>query len=365
MQVKFNEINALPARTWRWMGVNGGEVVNTLPAVKRYTGKPFAGKVPANAEVYDIIADEINFMDDEKDPTLDAEVLKFVRRRHNSGFFVHIAPGGRIEEPLVFDYKIDKNNPAVVDDNLVVAEEGSEVTVVLHYAGDGAEAFHCGITKLIAKENATIRLIQVQTLGDGCGHFDNVGALAKSGAHIEVLQAELGGKQSYSNCVVQLEGAHGDLAVDTVYLGDGERKVDINVLAEHFGRRTKSEIQARGALLGHSEKIFRGTIDFKKGSSGSKGREEENTVLLSPAVRNRTAPLILCAEEDVDGHHAASTGRIDENRLFYLMSRGLTEVDAKKLIIEAEFAPIVEKIPLPAYRQEISDFLKERLNKIE
>lgn len=366
MQVKWNEINALPVKTWRWLGVNGDITELAVPQVKHYTGKPFSGKVPAGAEIYNIADGKIVFMDKEADLPQNPEVLQFIKKNRSAGFSVRIAPNGRVDEPIVFDYRINAQNPAVVDENLIVAEEGSEATVVMHYASDDdAEGFHCGLTKVIAKKNAKVKLVQVQTLGDGCDHFDNVSALALDGAHIEVVQAELGGRRAFANCREKLAGERSGLDMSAVYLGDGSREIDFNVVAEHFGKRSQSSITAHGALFGSSRKIFRGTIDFKKGASGSRGREEENTMLLGPGVRSRTAPLILCAEEDVDGHHAASVGHIDEDRMFYLMSRGLNELEAKKLLIEAEFEPVTAKIPVPAFRQEISDFLKGRLNRIE
>ena len=361
MQVKFKEINALPARTWRWMGVNGGEADLTLPAIQQYKGNPFSGTAPEGVE----IGDGIDLAVGEPFPTLNPEVLQFVRKHRNSGFTVHAAPGVQVAGPIVFDYRVDAANPAVVDDNCIVAGEGAELTVVMHYAGGGDAGFHCGFTRLIAKRNAVLRLIQVQTLSDGCEHFDNVGALALEGARIEIVQAELGGGRSFTDCVSRLEGERSGIEVSALYLGDGERRIDLNVLAEHRGRRTQSVIGARGALIGRSEKTFRGTIDFKKGSAGSSGREEENAMLLGPGVRSRSAPLILCSEEDVEGHHAASAGRMDANRMFYLMSRGLSELEAKKLILEAAFEPVTAMIPVPAYRQEISDFLRERLSRIE
>lgn len=366
MQVKWNEINALPVKTWRWLGVNGGITELDAPQVNSYTGKPFSGKVPAGAEIYDITQGEIAFMDEQPDVAQHPEVLQFVRKNRSTGFSIHVAPNEHLDEPILFDYHIDAQNPAVVDQNLIVAEEGSEVTVVMHYTSDNVtEGLHCGLTKMIAKKNAVIKLVQVQTLSDHCDHFDNVSTLALDGARIEIVQAELGGRRAFSNCRENLAGERSALDMSAIYLGDGNREIDFNVVAEHCGKRSQSSIAAHGALFGSSRKIFRGTIDFRKGASGSRGREAENTMLFGPGVRSRTAPLILCAEEDVDGHHAASVGHIDSERLFYLMSRGLTELEAKKLLVEAEFEPVTAKIPVPAFRQEISDFLRERLNRIE
>lgn len=366
MQVDFKEFNTLPARTWRWIGVNGDALNLTVPSVGPYSLEPFSGQAPDGAEIYHILKDRIVFMDDEPDPTIAPDIVKFMRTKHNGGYFIHITSGKHIEEPIVFDYTIDRKNPAVLDDNIIVAEEDSEATVVIHYASQAhIKGLHFGMTKLIAKKGAHLKLVLVPMLDESCEQFDTVGALALEGGRIEVVASELSGKRAYLNCKTDLTGEKSNFDISVIYFGDEKRKIDIGIVADHQGKKTQSRIEAHGALLDASEKIFRGTIDFKRGSSGSKGREEETTMLLGPHVRNRTAPLILCAEEDVDGRHAASIGRVDESRLFYLMSRGLSEPEAKKLLIEAAFSPVMTKIPVPAFRQEISNYLIERLKRIE
>ena len=94
-----------------------------------------------------------------------------------------------------------------------------------------------------------------------------------------------------------------------------------------------------GVLTGNADKILRGTIDFRRGAKRGVGHESEDVLLFSPHARNRTAPLILCGEEEVEGQHAASIGRLDEAKLYYLRSRGLSEAQARRLMVDARFAP--------------------------
>ena len=84
-------------------------------------------------------------------------------------------------------------------------------------------------------------------------------------------------------------------------------------------------------------------------------------MLFSPHVRNRSVPLMLSHEGDVDGHHAVSIGRMDEDKLFYLMSRGLDERAAQQLIVEASFEPVLARIEQEELRTEIKDYLERRL----
>ena len=107
--------------------------------------------------------------------------------------------------------------------------------------------------------------------------------------------------------------------------------------------------------------VFRGTLDFVQGARGSVGKEDEEVTILSPHARNRSVPLMLSHEGDVDGHHAVSIGRMDEDKLFYLMSRGLDERAAQQLIVEASFEPVLARIESDELRTEIGSYLERRL----
>lgn len=136
----------------------------------------------------------------------------------------------------------------------------------------------------------------------------------------------------------------------------------MNYVVTHRGIRSKSQITTRGALKGEANKIFRGTIDFKRGASKSKGAEDEYCMILSPKAKAKAMPLLLCDEDDVSGEHAAASGKIDENKLFYLMSRGLDYNDARRVIIEGAFNPIIDKVEDEATRNEILVAIKECLD---
>ena len=121
-------------------------------------------------------------------------------------------------------------------------------------------------------------------------------------------------------------------------------------------------MQVRGALLGGAAKTFRGTLDFLEGSKGSVGREDEEVMVLSDHVQNRSVPIMLSHEDDVDGHHAVSICKMDEEKLFYLMSRGLDLAEAQKLVVEANFQPVLDRIDNDELKAEIDAYLQRRLS---
>ncbi|MBR0260871.1 MAG: SufD family Fe-S cluster assembly protein [Selenomonadaceae bacterium] len=181
------------------------------------------------------------------------------------------------------------------------------------------------------------------------------------GARVEFISADLGRGDYSSDVEIDLRGDDSSADFEAVYFGDGKRKLDFNYVIHQRGKRTQATMNVRGALTENSNKIFRGTLDFQRGAKGSTGRELEEVIILSQGTRNRSVPLMLAAEDEVDGHHAVTVGRLDEEKIFYLMSRGLDKPEAERLIVEAAFNPVIEKISDENLRKELLENLQRRL----
>lgn len=115
-------------------------------------------------------------------------------------------------------------------------------------------------------------------------------------------------------------------------------------------------------MSGRAYKTLRETVDFKRGCVHAVGHEGEDTVMLSDEAINLTTPLILCGEEWVEGMHAATTTRLDDDMLFYLQSRGLPLRDAKRLIIESRFSPVVDLIGNEEIKTRVINTIGEKLD---
>ena len=180
-------------------------------------------------------------------------------------------------------------------------------------------------------------------------------------ARVEFISADLGRGDFSADVEIDLRGDDSAADFEAVYFGDGNRKLDFNYVIHQRGKRTSATMNVRGALTDKSDKIFRGTLDFQRGAKGSTGRELEEVIILSSGTRNRSVPLMLAAEDEVDGHHAVSIGRLDEEKIFYLMSRGLDKSEAERLIVEAAFNPVIEKFSDENLRAQVRENLQRRL----
>lgn len=288
--------------------------------------------------------------------------VSFVNESYNSGIALSLPKNTKINNPIKVEFNMDNENPIVIDKNIIIAESGSEVTLVIDYSStENVESFHNGLTVVYAKEDTIVNIIKLQRMNDISRSFDSNIAFVEGLGKVNWISVEIGSSISGSNYSTFLEGEVSESNLSSIYLGDGTRRMDLEYSMIHQGPRSISNIESKGVLKDHSKKVFRGNLDFKRGARHSKGAEEEYVILLDPTVKSDSIPALLCEEDDVEGEHAASAGQIDENRLFYLMSRGLSEREAKKLIIEASFRPIIDRIPLEDLRELISLEVERRL----
>ena len=185
---------------------------------------------------------------------------------------------------------------------------------------------------LHVEKDAKVRLVQIQNAAqDSLLRLETSGECAENG-QVELIQILLGRGDVYSDGYFELNGDGAGFNAGIGYLGQKRQTVDINLVMNHWGQKTNSEIGAAGALKHDAKKIFRGTIDFKKGSAGSVGNEQETVLMLGDGVANKTVPLILCAEENVVDNHGATIGELDEDTLFYFESRGISAEEAENII---------------------------------
>jgi Fe-S cluster assembly protein SufD len=127
------------------------------------------------------------------------------------------------------------------------------------------------------------------------------------------------------------------------------------------GKKTDSRMNVHGVLADSAQKLLRATIDFRRGSAGSTGDEQEDTLLLSPAVVNRTIPLILCEEENVEGRHGATIGKPSEETLFYMLSRGIPRREAELMLLRARLQSVSRLVPDDGLRGEAEHMIREAL----
>jgi len=261
------------------------------------------------------------------------------------------------------DFKFDDENAALIDNIEITANENTKSTVIIKYTSNQEnESYHNGIIKSKAEKNAELNIILVNLMNTKSNNFLAIENEFEENAKINYTIVDFGGKHSITNYYSNLLGDNCDNQLNTIYLGKENQVFDLNYIGELRGKKSNIDIEVQGALKDTSKKHFKGTIDFKKGCKKATGNENEACMLLSDTAKSIALPMLLCSEEEVEGNHSSSAGKIGEKELFYIMSRGFELKEAMKLMVRARFNQILEKIEKKELREEILQEIDKRLD---
>ena len=261
------------------------------------------------------------------------------------------------------DFKFDDENAVLIDNIEITANENTKSTVIIKYTSNQEnESYHNGIIKSKAEKNAELNIILVNLMNTKSNNFLAIENEFEENAKINYTIVDFGGKHSITNYYSNLLGDNSDNQLNTIYLGKENQVFDLNYIGELRGKKSNIDIEVQGALKDTSKKHFKGTIDFKKGCKKATGNENEACMLLSDTAKSIALPMLLCSEEEVEGNHSSSAGKIGEKELFYIMSRGFELKEAMKLMVRARFNQILEKIEKKELREEILQEIDKRLD---
>ena len=261
------------------------------------------------------------------------------------------------------DFNFDNENYLLIENIEIIANENTKSTVIIKYTSNQEnENYHNGIIKAKAEKNAELNIVLVNLMNIKSNNFLAIENDFGENAKINYTIVDFGGKHSITNYYSNLQGDNCDNQLNTIYLGKENQVFDLNYIGELRGKKSNIDIEVQGALKDISKKHFKGTIDFKKGCKKATGNENEACMLLSDTAKSIALPMLLCSEEEVEGNHSSSAGKIGEKELFYIMSRGFELKEAMKLMVRARFNQILEKIENEELREEILQEIDKRLD---
>lgn len=260
---------------------------------------------------------------------------------------------------LTFNLSKNKNLVSYIEINTV---KGARGTIFIRFEGEDDKYFVYSRIKANIEEKSNIKVVVLNFLNDKSSFFSEYDSNVKESAKFDFNIAELGAKYSISNYYSNLSGDFAKNYLNTIYIGKSKDLTDINYIIHENGKSSEAYITVEGALKDEAVKHFKGTIDFKRGCKKAIGSEKEFCTLLSDKARSLSLPMLLCTEEDVEGSHSSASGKIGEKELFYILSRGFNEKDAKKLLVRARFNKIIENISNEKYKMDIIKRIDEVLD---
>lgn len=265
------------------------------------------------------------------------------------------------EKPLVLNFEFDKTNRTLVEQVEICVKENVEAKVVFFLSGD-AQAYHNGLVKFDCGKGSKVDVLYVTNFESEAVNVLRFENNAQESAELNFSLIALANGNSIVNYYSKLSGDACRSKLNSIYIAGGKSFVDLNFVQDVFGKVCEADIQTVGALFGQARKHFKGTINFERGCKKSCGCEDELCLLLSKNAKSKALPMLLCTEEDVDGKHSSSVGKVSERELFYIMSRGFSRSEALKLVVKAKFNVVLEKVFDEEMKQKLIEIVDRKLS---
>lgn len=266
----------------------------------------------------------------------------------SGGSFVYIPSGVKVDIPLQAYFRINAQNMGQFERTLIIAEEGSFV----HYV-EGCSApiytthsLHAAVVEIIVKKGARVRYTTLQNWSPSVYNLVTKRAIVYRDGLMEWVDGNFGSYKTmkYPSVYLVEPGARGNI-LSLAYAGKGQHQ-DAGAKAVHTAPNTSSVIQSKSLSQSGGRSSYRGLVKIHPGAKGAKSQVRCDALILDEKSRSDTYPTIDIKEKTASVAHEASTGRISEEALFYLKSRGIEETEAISMIVSGFIEPIVKELPL-------------------
>ncbi|MNB87759.1 FeS cluster assembly protein SufB [compost metagenome] len=280
----------------------------------------------------------------------------------NGGVFLYIPKNVVVDTPLQAIYLSDDAEATFAPHILIVADTNSSVTYVDNYVSSKSEAgLHNGAVEVFALAGAKVRFASVHQFGSDTTDITYRRAVLENDGSIEWIIGEMNDGDTASDTKSVLKGNGSTSDAKVIAVGSGSQRLNYTTQAQHFGKNTPSDMITRAVMRENATSIINGITKIEKGATRADGQQTEKVLMLSPKARGDANPILLIDEDDVSAGHAASVGQVNQEQIYYLMSRGITRGEAEKLVIYGFLAPVVSQIPLEGLRDQLQSLVERKL----
>ena len=264
------------------------------------------------------------------------------------GGFVHVPRGVVVDRPIVVLHWAEGEGLASFPHTLVVAEAGSEVTVLeRHASAPHVSHFVNSVVELSIGDNAHVRHVSVQEYGDKTWSIALQRAHLGRDARLSSSAVALGGDYARLRTESRLDGQGAESDLLAVYFGDGNQMHDFRTFQDHVAPRTRSDLLFKGAVEDTARSVYSGLIRIRPDAQKVEATQSNRNLVLTEGAGAESIPNLEIEADDVRCSHASTVGPIDEDQLYYLESRGVKPEDAERLIVLGFFEDVFARLPVP------------------
>jgi Fe-S cluster assembly protein SufD len=276
------------------------------------------------------------------------------------GAFVHVPRGQKIDKPIQIIWLIDEPGTAQYANTLAVVDELAECEIREYFLAPDFEgqALHAGLFELFVRDGANVRLAHFQDWGSG-EVYDISTRRVEIGrdAHCSWVPIHLGGRLTKQTLDIITAEPGSDMRHTGLYITQGNEHLDLFTTDLHEAGHTTGDTVWKGALTGDSRASYEGLIHIVKDAQETDTYLQTHSMLLSPRAKGDSIPSLIVETDNVKASHGGTVGEIDEEQVFYMMSRGIARRDAVRILVEGYFEEVIQRLHDPVFEQ----MLRERI----
>lgn len=279
------------------------------------------------------------------------------------GNFLYVPDGTVIEEPILRQHFSHEGGTAVLPHTVIVAGKSSKFYYLDEYIGaEGeTEGYRSGSAELFIGEGAEVGYVSIQKWGREAWHLADQRARLAKDATLRLFNVTLGARFSKNRVEASLVGEGSTAELKGIYFGSGNQFLDFHTLQDHQVGNTTSDLLFKGALQDTARTVYAGLIRIEKHAARSDAYQANRNLVLSDKAKATSIPMLEIDNNDVRCTHGATVGPVDPNHLFYLRSRGIPEMTAKRMIVQGFFGDVLDRIPFEQARRMVEAELEARL----
>lgn len=283
---------------------------------------------------------------------------------YSDGLFVYVPDGLHVQQPIQLQSVINAGHGLFLQvRNLIVMGRDSQATFILcDDSYDTAPAFANNVTEIYIDQNASVECYKMQNLNNQTGLLNHTYASLGTGASFRSVAVTLNGGHIRNHTEVRMNGEHCNVQAHGLYLNDQEQQVDNYIFVDHASPNCHSRELFKGILDDSARGSFNGHVLVREGAAKTEAYQSNKNILLTDKAFINTKPFLEIYNDDVKCSHGSTIGQLDEQALFYIRSRGVSDRTARTLLLYAFCDEVLQQIELQPLRERLSDLVKKRLH---
>jgi Fe-S cluster assembly protein SufB len=277
----------------------------------------------------------------------------------SGGSFIYVPPGVKVDMPLQAYFRINAENIGQFERTLIIVDEGAEVHYIEGCTAPvySSESLHSAVVELVAHKDAKLRYTTIQNWSNDVYNLVTKRAYAYEGATVEWIDGNIGSKltMKYPGVYLMGERAYGE-TLSIAFAGQGQHQ-DTGAKMVHLAPNTTSKVTSKSVSRRDGRSTYRGMLHVAKGATGVKSTVRCDALLMDDTSKTDTYPYMEINQEDATITHEATVGKIGDEQIFYLMSRGFTEEESLSLIVNGFMEPFTKELPME-YAVELNRLIK-------